>query len=234
VPERKTREVTPASQEPVLRVTRTKETARTSYDRMSRFYDLLAGSSEWKFVAAGLEQLAVQPGEDILEIGYGTGNGLVALAEDVGNNGRVWGIDLSEGMHQQAQARLQKAGLSARVKLQTGDAASLPYHDQVFDAVFTSFTLELFDTPEIPVVLGECRRVLRSGGRIGVVSMLKTSESGVMTRLYAWSHKKFPAFVDCRPIYPGEALEDAGFKVGERVNMQMWGLPVACVLANKV
>ena len=75
-----------------------------------------------------------------------------------------------------AQARLSKAGLSGSVELKCGDATSLPFEAGFFDAIYMSFTLELFDTPEIGVVLNECQRVLRSDGRIGIVAMAKKAE----------------------------------------------------------
>lgn len=214
------------------RVTRSKEAAKASYDQLSRWYDLLAGRFERKYQDTGLQQLGVKQGERILEIGFGTGYALVALARSVGSSGKVSGIDLSEGMCRVAQERVDKAHLAERVELTCGDAARLPYVAQSFDAVYISFTLELFDTPEIPLVLHECSRVLRDGGRLGVVAMSKRGKATVMTRLYAWAHRKFPRYVDCRPIFVRQALEVAGFHVGDVTALSMWGLPVDIVVGS--
>jgi ubiquinone/menaquinone biosynthesis C-methylase UbiE len=217
----------------IRRVIRSKDVAKASYDRMSKWYDLIAGTSEWKFVKAGLDLLSATDGEVVLDIGFGTGKSVLAIARAVGETGHVYGLDLSEGMHSIASDRMDKAGLSERVDLRIGDAAMLPFEDDFFDAVFMSFTLELFDTPEIPVVLQECNRVLRSGARIVVVSMSKKREKGVAVKLYEWAHGRLPNYVDCRPIYVSESLSEAGFRISEKIEMKMWGLPVDAILANK-
>src|SRR5208282_2355429 len=152
----------------------------------------------------------------VLEIGYGTGHCLVQLAKAVGPEGKVFGIDLSEGMRAQARVRLQKEHLIDRVELASGDATRLPYPGDSMDAVFMSFTLELFDTPEIPQVLAECRRALKAGGRIVVVGMSKEGKHGLVYEAYEWSHRHFPNFVDCRPIFVSQVVAAAGFHVTEK------------------
>jgi ubiquinone/menaquinone biosynthesis C-methylase UbiE len=214
-------------------VARTKDEARATYDRMSRFYGLLTGGSEKKFVEAGLAMLDPRRGERVLEVGFGTGDALVSLAQGVGSTGRVAGIDISSGMLKVARAKLEKSGLAGRVELETGDAASLPYEEESFDAILMTFSLDLIDTPEIPVVLEECFRVLDGGGRICVVSVSNMGKHGVMMRMYLWAHEHMPKVVDCRPIYTRRSLENVGFEVVEERKMSMWGLPVEIVLAEK-
>ncbi len=212
-------------------VARSKDAARASYNKLSKWYDLIAGGSEKKFREIGLEKLNVGAGESVLEIGCGTGHSLMALAQKAGPSGRVYGIDLSEGMLEQALDRLSKNGLAKRVELQCGDAAHLPYPADSFDAIFISFTLELFDTPELPLVMRECRRVLRHDGRVIVVALSK--KKGPAVGLYEWFHIRFPNYVDCRPIYVRYIIAEAGFRITEVIELVMWGLPVDIVLARK-
>jgi len=206
----------------VLRVLQSKDETRAFYDKIAHVYDLLAEHSEAPVRQAGLHMLDVQPGQTVLEIGFGTGRCLLELAPSVGVRGKVYGIDLSEKMRDISHARLEDQGLEDRVELRCGDALHLPYPDRSMDGVFMSFTLELFDTPEIPVVLSECRRVLRTGGRIVVVGMSRAVPGGVVTEVFEWTHRHFPNYLDCRPILVRQALEDAGFHIAESQTVSMW------------
>ena len=218
----------------VSRVNRSKEAARQSYNRLSRWYDLIAGSTEKKYRDWGLEKLSAKPGEKILEIGFGTGHCLVALAQAVGPSGHVIGLDISEGMLAIACQRLGQAGLGWRVNLHLGDATNLNFIPaESLDGVFMSFTLELFDNPEIPRVVQECYRVLKKGGRLSVVSMTKTNPPGLAVRLYEWFHERMPEYADCRPIFARQALEQGGFVIQDVSVSSMWGLPVEIVLGTK-
>lgn len=217
---------------PVSRVTRSKSQARSTYNRLSRWYDLLAGGFESRFRDAAVGQLAPGTGEIVLEIGFGTGHSIVALAERVGESGKVCGIDLAEGMVEVTRSRVERAGLTGRVILVQGDAVHLPYTAGLFDGALMTFTLELFDTPEIPLVLAECRRILRQGGRIAVVALSRRGRPNVITRLYEWAHEKLPRYVDCRPIPVQESLQDADFHILQMDRLSLFGLPVELALAE--
>lgn len=215
---------------PISHVVRSKEQARANYNRLSRWYDLIAGS-EKKYRDLGLQKLSARTGERILEIGFGTGHCILALATAVGDAGQVCGIDLSEGMLAVTQDRINRAGLAHRVDLRLGDAIHLPFDAASFDGVFMSFTLELFDTPELPRVLEQCLAVLRPDGRLALVTLVKKPTTAV--RIYEWFHKKMPTAVDCRPIYAQAALTAAGFTICDTTTLSMWGLPVEIILAKK-
>jgi demethylmenaquinone methyltransferase/2-methoxy-6-polyprenyl-1,4-benzoquinol methylase len=195
---------------------------------------LIAGSTDKKYRDWGLGKLSARPGENILEIGFGTGHCLVALAGAVGSTGRVIGLDISDGMLAIARGRLQKEGLSDRVDLHLGDAANLDFIEaNSLDGIFMSFTLELFDNPEIPRVLEECQRVLKPAGRLAVVSMTKTNPPGFAVRMYEWFHEHMPDYADCRPIFVRQALEQSGFQIQNICVSSMWGLPVEIILGKK-
>jgi len=217
----------------ILPVMRSKEQAKRFYDRISRVYDYLIGAFERKYAEMAVEQLCVEEGETVLEVGFGTGYCLKRIAESVGKMGKAYGVDISSGMLEATRRRLDKAGLMDRVELLCGDATILPYGDNSFDAVFMSFTLELFDTPEIPKLLEEVKRVLKPRGRIGVASISKENGESLLLRLYEWAHRKWPKYADCRPIYLEQSLRDAGYEIRRKRKVKLFGLPSEVVVAVK-
>ncbi|MBM3151720.1 MAG: class I SAM-dependent methyltransferase [Chloroflexi bacterium] len=197
--------------------------ARRNYDRLSRLYDWFAGS-EKSVTEAGLRLLDPQPGERALEIGPGTGHGLVWLSQ---SGIRPVGLDLSAGMLAQARA----AGKRSRTQadLCQGDALSLPFPNFTFHAIFLSFTIELFSDIEIPLLLAACACALKPGGRLGVVSLAQ--EESRMVQAYEWTHRRWPTVVDCRPIPIRHFLHANGYQVREARRERIWGLPIDLVTA---
>jgi ubiquinone/menaquinone biosynthesis C-methylase UbiE len=214
------------------RVCRTRADAQLTYDRISRWYDLLEGIWEERVRRLALKKLDLRVGERVLEIGCGTGHGMLELARAAGLPGRAYGLELSPRMLDITRKRIAAAGFEGTAVLLRGDATHLPVKQRILDAVFMSFVLELFDTPEIPLVLSECRRVLRPGGRICVVSLSRACGTSRMRNLYEWGHLRFPRLLDCRPIFVRRALESGGFERCDAVCDSVAGLPVELVLAR--
>lgn len=111
-----------------------------------------------------MEQLAVKVGATILDIGCGTGQDTLDLAQAVGPNGRVIGIDSSETMVQEARARAAQAQLPVEYVL--ADATQLPFADASFDGCQASRVFGHLREPKLAVA--EMVRVVRPGARVVV------------------------------------------------------------------
>ncbi len=216
----------------IAAVRRTKADARLTYNRRSHGYERVEGRFEHRARITGETLLAVQAGERVLEIGSGPGASLAAFAHAAGGRGFVAGVDISPKMHDVAAARLAPIGAAAPVSLVTGDGAALPLRTGAVDAAFASFTLELFDTPELPVVLEELRRVVRPGGRVAIVSLTATNPPALMERAYLAAHRCMPKLADCRPIPLADLVGRAGFEVIDRRRCDIVGIPVEALVAR--
>jgi len=209
----------------LLPVSRTKAQARRYYDRLSHIYDPLT-KSEAGLIRRGAKMLSVQPGEDLLEIGCGTGRALQIFTETAPGEGLRVGLDLSARMLTQIQSK------SIAPILVQGDGACLPLQTARFDAIFMAFTLELFSEADIYRVLSECRRVLRPAGRLGVVALASTPRTFAL-RLYERAHRLFPVAVDCRPIPLDALLAENGFECVQIKKNLNWGLPAHLTVSTK-
>jgi len=200
------------SEKKILRVKADKTAIKNMYAKFSKVFRLIE-KSEKTLQKRGLEMLSLKKGEKVLEIGFGRGSTLVRIAKQVGSEGEIHGIDLTPEMVALARELFYKNKLR-NVRLIEGDAKALPYEKKYFDVVYIASTLELFDTPDIPVVLKEIRRVLKSTGRLCVISIPKEErEDTIGLKLYEWFHTKFPKYASCRPIYVENSITEAGFKV---------------------
>ncbi len=217
----------------INRFNQSRQAARRAYDRMSHFYELLAGMGETQFIHLGVELLSAGAGDAVIEIGCGTGIALSEFQGRVGERGIACGLDLSPGMLRKARSALTRHDHKGNDPLICADGAFLPVASGSFTHLFMSFTLELFDAHEIPQVLEECWRVLARGGQLGVVALSKPAQPSRIVRLYEWFHLHFPVYVDCRPIDAENLLQAVGFRIKTRKTKSMWGLPVVIILAIK-
>ena len=113
---------------------------------------------------------AVAPGQRVLDVGCGTGVLACAVAERVGPQGYVVGLDPNEQML--AVARCKPTGITPTgiapggITWRSGRAEALPFKDAGFDAVVSQFALMFFESK--PAAIAEMLRVLRPGGRLAV------------------------------------------------------------------
>jgi demethylmenaquinone methyltransferase/2-methoxy-6-polyprenyl-1,4-benzoquinol methylase len=205
-------------------------TRQRTYDRLSPFYDSLS-ASERRLGRLAVKRLELHPGERLLEIGCASARLLAECARSDASL-RLTGADLSPGMLRQALRRLQTLPDARRPALVRLDALHLPFAPASFDAVLLAFTLELFTPAEIPAVLAGCRRLLRTGGRLGLAALHLPARPNRITRLYLRLHAAFPALVDCCPLDAAPVLAAAGFRLESRELYSLWGLLAAVITAS--
>jgi protein-L-isoaspartate O-methyltransferase len=111
------------------------------------------------------EILAPKPGEQILEVGPGTGYYTLEVAEWVKPDGRVDILDLQQEMLDHTMRRADERGLT-NVTPTRSDATAMPYEDATYDAAY--LTTVLGEIPDQDAALRELARVLKPGGRLVV------------------------------------------------------------------
>ncbi|MGF6886691.1 ubiquinone/menaquinone biosynthesis C-methylase UbiE [Nocardia sp. GAS34] len=114
-----------------------------------------------RYKAIAVEQLGVRGGDTVVDLGCGPGADLVALAEAVGPDGRVIGVDVDAAAVEQARA---EHALDSRIEVHHGDIHDLPLADGSADRARTDRVLQHVNRPD--VVLDEIRRLLRPGGTV--------------------------------------------------------------------
>ncbi len=121
-----------------------------------------------------IEALDVQPGDAVLEIGFGPGAALERIAGLVGD-GFVAGIDPSRAMVRQGSRRLKRRIAEGRAELRQGRSSKMPYPDARFDRVLSVNTIYFWEQPRAD--LSEVRRVTKPGGRFVLVFRATADDS---------------------------------------------------------
>ncbi|MER7703273.1 methyltransferase domain-containing protein [Kitasatospora sp. NPDC097605] len=135
--------------------------------RTREFFAVRAAGWDAKFpddgprYAAAVAELALLPGDSVLDAGCGTGRALPPLRAAVGPSGRVLGADVTPEMLHEAAARHPGAA-----DLLLADCARLPLPDAALDAVFAAGLLS--HLPDPARALGELARVARPGARLAL------------------------------------------------------------------
>jgi ubiquinone/menaquinone biosynthesis C-methylase UbiE len=137
------------------------------HDWLLPLYDpivkLLGGDAARK---ALLDQAALQPGQQVLEVGCGTGSMVVQIKK---LHPQVEVVGLDPDPKALARARSKAKRLAPSIQFDAGFASKLPYPDGSFDRVFSSFMFHHLPADEKRNMLAEARRVLRQGGELHIL-----------------------------------------------------------------
>jgi demethylmenaquinone methyltransferase / 2-methoxy-6-polyprenyl-1,4-benzoquinol methylase len=194
---------------------------RAMFDRIAPVYDAMN-----RVMTAGLDQrwrratarAVVRPGDSVLDACCGTGDLALAAAR---KGGRVTGLDFSARMLERARRK------GPAVEWVEGDLLALPFADGSFDAATVGFGVR--NVEDLELGLRELRRVLRAGGRLGILEI--TQPRGALAPFYrVWFDRIVPLLGRALPggsaytylpasvrRFPGtdelaRMLEDIGFR----------------------
>lgn len=148
---------------------------RYGWDKAAFYYETGWQEQLWPAQQSLLFKADPRPGEMVLDISCGTGLVTLPLADIVQPGGSVTGVDLSEGMIQEARLRAEKKGVE-NVSFKQMDAEALGFSDNSFDVVICSLGLMYFPYPQ--KALREMHRVLKPGGRAAALVWGKRSNCG--------------------------------------------------------
>lgn len=135
------------------------------YDLLSWFHDIFSFRGQWRELRQRTMTLArIQPSEQVLDVGCGTGTLALEVARVTGHTGRVVGID--PGTEQIARARSKAPQSHAAIQFQVGLIEQIPFPDQTFDVVLSTLMMHHLPIGLKRQGLLEIARVLKPRGRL--------------------------------------------------------------------
>jgi demethylmenaquinone methyltransferase/2-methoxy-6-polyprenyl-1,4-benzoquinol methylase len=184
----------------------------------ARYYDfsldLLSLGQYSHFIKSVVEKMSIKPGQSILDLGSGTGRNDCFMAEKVGPQGRIVGLDSSDEMLSRARKRCGRYSnitfKKQRIEL------FLPYYKEEFDKVFISFVLHGFEDDQKLGIIHGALQALKPGG---VFYILDYSEFDLdktwLPLRFAFTHWECQLAVEFLRLDIKEMLQSKGFTASE-------------------
>ncbi len=211
---------------------------KSVYDNVAERYDFQHAFFTARSDQRGRKLLvdkAVSSGNTVLDCGAGTGTTGLLAAEKVGDTGKVTLVDMSEGMLSVARKKAEADKNLDRVEIKVGDMLDLPFEDNSFDVVLSTYSMcPVYDPAKAAT---EIYRVARPGGLIGIAH-----SSEPETPLVKWLADQIENIVwhlpsislGCRAVSVLPALEQLGCKTifKKHIGVPLWPFLV-CVVVKR-
>lgn len=191
------------------------------YQDLAEVYDVVYGPFLHPGRIAAIDKMGLGPGDEVLEVGVGTGINLGLYPRKC----RVTGIDVSSRMLDRARARIRARRLS-HCHVAEMDATRMDFADDAFDVVYAPYVISV--VPEPVRVAREMYRVCRPGGRVVILNHF-LSRSRLGSRIERaispmTVHLGFKADLDLAAFLAQARLEPASI---EKVNFpRIWSLVI--------
>jgi arsenite methyltransferase len=175
--------------------------------------DRIPGAAIESFAGVGyfFDLAGLREGEAVVDLGSGSGTDMFYAALEVGEDGRVAGVDFTEEQLEKARRLSEEAGFG-QVELCEARIEQVPLDDESFDCVISNGVINL--APDKGRVFSEAARLLKPGGRLAIADIISERELKESTRCNADLWAACIAGAEQRDSYLN-ALEGAGLTVEE-------------------
>ena len=177
----------------------------------SELLDAIPAEALASFTGVGyhLDLAALAPGDRVLDLGSGSGTDVFCAAVQVGDSGRVIGVDFTDEQIAKATRLRDRDGFT-QVEFAEASIDALPFEDGAFDVVISNGVINL--SPIKHRVFAETARVLRPGGRLALADIVSGRPLKERTRrnVELWAACIAGAIPRDRYL---ETIEDSGYQV---------------------
>ncbi len=190
--------------------------AATIYDLVAPIYERVLTPLHESGVSRAVERVLGGWPQKVLEVGTGPGRATALLS---GDGRQVIGVDVARRMLRLARAHLDAE--HSRAELVRASVLRLPYRDATFDAVLSTYLLDVLGDAELPGALSEMARVLSPGGRLVLGTM--NLPKGLTERLWMMVYRALPEIVGhSRPADPLPHVANLPLRVIREERVKGW------------
>jgi ubiquinone/menaquinone biosynthesis C-methylase UbiE len=181
------------------------------YNIMSDEYDHLNGYTAEADLKLGCglptEFAKIKPGNVVVDLGSGAGNDCFVARHEIGETGKVIGVDFTEAMVDRARINAEKLGFN-NVEFRLGDIEKLPITANVADVVVSNCVMNL--VPDKPKAFGEVFRIMKPGGHFSISDIVLTGDLPEKIKTAAEMYAGCVASAILKSDYL-QIIKDAGF-----------------------